>query len=122
MWYLVISRSLRTREERELRHHTHLEWLLEQHRAGRVLFSGPSADLFYGIYVLLATSVDEARRIAAGDPYHLHGDREMEVFEWNPRLAMRLEGPTIADIESMIGHQSTQQEQQPQAPADAGGR
>jgi uncharacterized protein YciI len=101
MWYLVVSRAIGPEEQRLANHEPHLEWLLEQHRAGRALFSGPTSDRVYGIYVLLAPSLEEARKLAAEDPHHLQGDREMEVFEWEPRRAMRLDGPTIADLEAM---------------------
>ena len=78
-----------------------MEWLLAQHRAGRVLFSGPTSDRDCGIYVLLAGSLEEARRLAGEDPYNAQGDRAPEVFEWNVQRAMRLDGPSISDIEGL---------------------
>src|SRR5215467_1020307 len=42
-----------------------------------------------------------AKRIAAQDPHHVRGIRSMEVLEWNPHRAFRLNGPTIADVERM---------------------
>jgi uncharacterized protein YciI len=101
MWYLVLSRRVGSEQERQLHHEVHMEWLLEQHRLGHVLFSGPTSDRSCGIYVLLASSRAEAEEIAAGDPHHMHGDRKMEIFEWEPRRAMRLDGPTIAELEVM---------------------
>ena len=41
------------------------------------------------------------QRIAAQDPHHMRGIRTMEVLEWNPHRAFRLNGPTIADVERM---------------------
>lgn len=101
MWYLVFSRGTGREENRLRNHDEHLEWLLAQHRAGRVLFSGPTIDRSCGIYILLADSHSEAERIAAQDPHHLHGDRTMEVIDWEPRRAFKVDGPTIADLEAM---------------------
>ncbi len=110
MWYLVLSRQISSEEERQERSQAHLDWLLGEHRAGRALFSGRTSDLGYGIYILLAANLDEGRQLAAQDPYHIHGDRRMEVLEWNPQRAMRLDGPTIADFEAMARGSSQYQE------------
>lgn len=101
MWYLVLSRRVRTNEERDQRTQPHRDWLDAQHRAGRILFSGPVTDGSYGVYVLLAENREEAEQLAAEDPYHVHDDREMQILEWNAHRAMRLQGPTIAEIEDM---------------------
>jgi uncharacterized protein YciI len=66
-----------------------------------LLFSGPTADRGYGIYIMLASSKGEAERIAGQDPHHVRGIRTMEVLEWNVHRAFRLNGPTIADLEHM---------------------
>ena len=102
MWYLVLSHSLPEKEEMKQRNYDdHRDWLETQHRAGRLLFSGPTADRAYGIYVMLASSLDEARTLAAQDPHHARGIRTMEVLEWNPHRAFRMDGTTIDDVEGM---------------------
>ena len=102
MWYLVLSHSLPEMEEAKQRNYEdHRVWLDDQHRAGRLLFSGPTSDRAYGIYVMLASSLDEAKAIAAQDPHHARGIRTMEVLEWNPHRAFRLDGTTITDVEQM---------------------
>lgn len=102
MWYLVLSHSLPEMEApKQLNYEDHRVWLDDQHRAGRLLFSGPTSDRAYGIYVMLASSLGEAEAIAAQDPHHAKGIRTMEVLEWNPHRAFRLEGATIADVERM---------------------
>jgi uncharacterized protein len=102
MWYLVLSRDLGQDETKQTHRDAHSGWLDAQHRAGRALFSGPTTDGRYGMYVLLAPNLAEARALAAQDPYHQHGVRNLEqVLEWDPRRAMRLEGPTIAELEAM---------------------
>jgi uncharacterized protein YciI len=110
MWYLVMSRSLPKRDEDKRRNYEeHRQWLDDQHRAGRLLFSGPTTDGNYGIYVMLASSLDEARAVAAQDPHHARGIRRMEVLEWRAHRAFRLSGPSIANLEDIArtGHSRT---------------
>jgi len=102
VWYLVLSRAVRSDEELRPRSQPHLDWLVGQHEAGRALFSGRTSDRTMGIYVLLASSLDEATNLAAEDPFHVHGDRTMEVLEWNPQRAMRM-NMSIADVEALAG-------------------
>ncbi|HLN83956.1 MAG TPA: YciI family protein [Candidatus Binatia bacterium] len=102
MWYLVLSHSLPEKEQdKQNNYEDHRRWLDDQHRAGRLLFSGPTTDGKYGVYVMLARSLDEAKQIAGQDPHHLRGIRKMEVLEWRAHRAFRLNGPTIAETEKM---------------------
>lgn len=102
MWYIVLTRNTpgkeaAMRENQEV----HVKWLEEQHRAGRLLFSGPTTDRGGGVYIMLAANLEEAQRIAAEDPHHAKGLRRMEVLEWRAHRAFGLDGPTIEDIERM---------------------
>jgi uncharacterized protein YciI len=72
MWYIVLSHSRPEKDaEKERNYEAHRQWLDDQHRAGRLLFSGPTTDGAYGIYVMLA------------------------------HRAFRLNGPTITELEQM---------------------
>jgi len=102
MWYIVLSRQLPDQEESKQVHvEEHRRWLEDQHRSGRLLFSGPTSDRTHGIYIMLASSRSEAERIAGEDPHHVRGIRAMEVLEWRAHRAFRLNGPTIEDVEKM---------------------
>jgi uncharacterized protein YciI len=102
MWYIVLSRQLPNQEESKQVHvEEHRQWLEDQHRSGRLLFSGPTSDRTYGIYIMLASSRSEAERVAAEDPHHVRGIRAMEVLEWRAHRAFRLSGPTIQEVERM---------------------
>lgn len=110
MWYLVLSRSLpEGADEKQRNYEAHRQWLDDQHRAGRLLFSGPTTDGVYGVYIMLASSLEEAKAIAAQDPHHAEGIRQMEVREWRAHRAFRLSGPTISDIEKMAKADSVRQ-------------
>jgi uncharacterized protein YciI len=102
MWYIVLSRQLPDKEEsKQLHVEEHRQWLEEQHRSGRLLFSGPTSDRAHGIYIMLASSRSEAERIAGEDPHHVRGIRALEILEWRAHRAFRLNGPTIEDVEKM---------------------
>jgi uncharacterized protein YciI len=102
MWYLVLSRSIPEQKENKQRNlPEHRKWLEDQHLAGRVLFSGPTSDRSYGIYIILAESLSDATKLAAQDPDHVRGIAAMQVLEWNAHRAFRLNGPTISDVEHM---------------------
>jgi uncharacterized protein YciI len=102
MWYLVLSRAVPGKKEIIQTHYEeHRQWLEDQHKAGHMLFSGPTSDRAYGIYVLLASSLEKARSIAAQDSHHSRGLRTMDVLEWDPRRAFRMDKFTIADVEEM---------------------
>ena len=102
MWYIVMSRSLPEKEQdKQLNYEDHRQWLDDQHRAGRLLFSGPTTDGGYGIYIMLAANLEDAKSLAAQDPHHARGIRAMEVLEWRAHRAFRLAGPTIADVEKL---------------------
>ena len=98
MWYLVLSRSLPEKEaEKQKNYEDHRQWLDDQHKAGRLMFSGPTTDGAFGVYVMLAKNLDEAKVLAAADPHHERGIRKMEVLEWRVHRAFRLDR-TIEDV------------------------
>ena len=68
MWYVVMSKSIGPRELIRGREHENLDWMKENHNAGRVLFSGPTTE-GVGIWVLRADSKDEASQLAQGHPW-----------------------------------------------------
>src|ERR1043165_8583074 len=60
MWYLVFTRNVKGKES-ELKDSTaaHRQWLEDQHRGGRLLFSGPTTDRGGGGLRLLRDSLGE---------------------------------------------------------------
>ena len=91
-WFLVMSRSRGDSAERDRHFPAHQAWLDDQHRAGRILFSGPTVDRAYGMYVVVADSLDEAAALAGEDPFHAHDVREMTLLPWEVRRYGRLDG------------------------------
>src|SRR5215813_10007989 len=51
MWYIILSRSLPEKQKSQKQNYEeHRQWLDDQHRAGRLLFSGPTADRAWNLY------------------------------------------------------------------------
>src|SRR5712692_7669337 len=83
MWYLIQRRAIRPRAEWTVSLDQHLVWMKQQHDAGRILFSGPTADRKLGIYVIRAGSKEEAEAVAASDPYTIAGFCAFDLLEWD---------------------------------------
>jgi uncharacterized protein YciI len=98
MWYLVLRRPVKPREEWTISLDQHLVWMKQQHEAGRILFSGPSTDRKYGIYVIRAGSKDEAEKIAATDPYTAGGFTTFDLIEWEIHQIMGVGPFTSAEM------------------------
>ena len=88
MWYLVLSRPLVAREQMMGGLDDHLAWMRSQHDASNVLFSGPTADHSMGIYVIRATSREEAQIVADSDPFYSLGFRNYEMLDWEVHQVM----------------------------------
>jgi uncharacterized protein YciI len=95
MWYLVLRRPVKPREEWTVSLDQHLVWMKAQHEAGKILFSGPTTDRKYGVYVIRAASREEAEQVAAGDPYTVAGFTAFELLEWEVHQIMGI-GPFSA--------------------------
>jgi uncharacterized protein YciI len=67
----------------------------QQHDAGKILFSGPTTDRKYGVYVIRAASKGEAEKIAGTDPYTVAGFTTFELLEWEVHQIMGV-GPFSA--------------------------
>jgi uncharacterized protein YciI len=105
MWYICLRSKKAVQPEGggRVTLDDHLAWMREQHAAGTVLFSGPSAKRGLGIYVIRAQSEAEATRIAASDPYTAEGQTEFELIEWDVRQVLGAGPFTTADIRAQTG-------------------
>ena len=68
MWYLMLSHTDLPPVSAEVSKETltnHFAFLKRQHATGNILFSGPTPDRSMGIYVIKASSYDQALAIAA---------------------------------------------------------
>ena len=101
MWYLAIRRDIAPRQSWTATLDEHLSWMKAQHDAGAILFSGPTADIYTGIYVIRASSVEEASRIAADDPFTRAGHCAFELHQWDVRQALGMGPFSTAELDAM---------------------
>ncbi|HEY7904871.1 MAG TPA: YciI family protein [Casimicrobiaceae bacterium] len=85
MWFFCKRMHLKEPGKRVATLDEHLVWMKQQHDAGAIIMSGPSPDLKLGMYLIRASSRDEAERVAASDPYTVKGDTTYELTQWNVR-------------------------------------
>jgi uncharacterized protein YciI len=95
VYYITLRRAVVPREQRRTPLDTHLQWMREQHNAGKILLSGPSPDRTLGIYLIRADTRSEAEKIASGDPYTVAGETTFELIEWEIHQALGV-GPFTA--------------------------
>lgn len=98
MWYLALRQAAKPRSQWTVSLDQHLVWMKQQHDAGKILFSGPTTDRKYGIYVIKADSKDEAARIAGSDPYTAAGFCTFELLEWEVHQIMGAGNFTAAGL------------------------
>jgi uncharacterized protein YciI len=98
MWYLIMRRAVKPREEWTVNLDQHLVWMKQQHDNGRILFSGPTPDRKFGIYVIKAGSRSEAEDIAGSDPYTAAGFCAYELYEWDVHQIMGVGPFTAAEL------------------------
>jgi uncharacterized protein YciI len=100
MWYLVLRRQVKPREEWTVNLDQHLVWMKRQHESGKILFSGPTPDRKLGIYVICAGSRQEAEQIAGGDPYTAAGFTTFDLIEWEVHQIMGAGPFTAAGLQA----------------------
>jgi len=88
MWYLVLSKPVVPREQMAGSLDDHLSWMKSQHEASNVLFSGPTADHSMGIYVIRASSMEDAQAVADSDPFHDRSFRNYDLLDWEVHQIM----------------------------------
>ncbi len=88
MWYLVLSRRAVSMKDTLKRLPDFAYWMMQQQEEGRVLFSGPTRDRAVSIYVIRASSLEEAQRVAEEDPFHVHDLRSYEILEWEAHMVL----------------------------------
>jgi uncharacterized protein YciI len=86
--YVVLSTPIEGGAEKLLEHlPAHLEYMIANEKKGLLFASGPLSEADggqkgRGLTVLRASGIEEARALAAQDPFVVHGVRTFEVREW----------------------------------------
>ena len=85
--YVVLSKPLVAAEKLKPLLPAHLEYMIGLEKRGVIFASGPLADSAgppsgHGLTVLRASSAQEARAMAEGDPFFVNKLRSFELKEW----------------------------------------
>lgn len=62
----------------------HLAYINDLYKQGKVVMAGPFTDKQGGMVIYKAESLEEACKLAEGDPVIVEGARTLELREWNP--------------------------------------
>jgi uncharacterized protein YciI len=86
MKYFAAFLAMKDPEKSQQLRPQHIAFLEQQGKAGTIFARGRFADGAGGLVIYKAESLEEARRIAAGDPYVVSGARSLELHEWDMKL------------------------------------
>jgi uncharacterized protein YciI len=64
----------------------HIDFLLKNEKEGKIFARGRFAGGKGGLVIYMASSLEEAIKIAESDPYVQSGARTLDVFEWDMKL------------------------------------
>ncbi len=65
----------------------HVDFLTEKEKEGKIFARGRFTDGEGGLVIYMAESTEEALQLAKSDPYVVSGARDLEVHEWDMKVA-----------------------------------
>jgi uncharacterized protein len=65
----------------------HMDFLVQKESEGKIFARGRFAESKGGLVIYIASSFDEATKIAESDPYVASGARTLELYEWEMKVA-----------------------------------
>jgi len=86
MKYFAAILKMKDPEKNQQYRPQHMDFLLQQEKAGRIFARGRFAEGKGGLAIYMAESMDEARKIAESDPYVVLGARTLELYEWDMKI------------------------------------
>ena len=86
MKYFAAILKMKDPEKNQQYRPQHMDFLLQQEKAGRIFARGRFAEGKGGLAIYMAESIDEARKIAESDPYVVLGARTLELYEWDMKI------------------------------------
>jgi len=84
--FMVLTSIVGSREKSAPFREAHLNYMASLKKEGKLVMAGRFADGGGGGYILKASSADEAKALADGDPYHSSGARSYTMREWETRF------------------------------------
>jgi uncharacterized protein len=87
MGYYAAFLKMKDTEKNQALRPAHLEFLVQTEQAGRIFARGKFTDNAGGLVIYLASSYEEALKLAESDPYVVKGARTLELHEWDVKIA-----------------------------------
>jgi len=84
--FMVLTSVVGSRAKSAPFREAHLNYMASLKKEGKLVIAGKFLDGEGGGYILKASSAEEARAIADGDPYHSSGARSYTIREWETRF------------------------------------
>jgi uncharacterized protein len=67
----------------------HIDFLTQGEKEGKIYARGRFNDNSGGMVIYMASSFEEAEKIAKSDPLVIYGARTLELHEWDMKLATK---------------------------------
>jgi uncharacterized protein len=67
----------------------HMDFLMQNEKEGKIFARGRFSDNSGGMVVYIASSFEEAEKIAKSDPLVTSGARTLELHEWEMKVAQK---------------------------------
>ncbi len=83
MKYFAALLNMKDPEKNAKYRQEHVDFLLQKEKEGKIFARGRFTDNTGGLVVYVAPSLEDAERIAKGDPYVASGARTLELHEWD---------------------------------------
>lgn len=84
--YIVISNRIVEKEISGSYRTSHLDYLTQLKKTGKLKMAGKFHDGSGGLYILVANSLKEALEMADADPYHFNMFRNYTLKKWERKL------------------------------------
>jgi uncharacterized protein YciI len=82
MKYFAAFLKMKDLEKNESYRQQHANFLVEKDKEGKIFARGRFAGNNGGLVIYIASSLEEAAKIAESDPYVSSGARILELYEW----------------------------------------
>lgn len=83
MKYFAALLNMKDPEKNTKYRQQHVDFLLQKEKEGKIFARGRFTDGTGGLVIYVASSLEDAGKIAQSDPYVVSGARTLELHEWD---------------------------------------
>jgi uncharacterized protein len=89
MKYFAALLNMKDQEKNTKYRQQHVDFLVEKEKEGKIFARGRFNDGAGGLVIYMAETSEEALRLAKSDPYVANGARDLEIHEWDMKVAQK---------------------------------